>query len=138
MSQWVQFAPIHVARRAKRGVDVAGTVDAVHEMAITQDVVTTVAERCQGRRVEQVTMVIGRLSGVVADSVAFCFELCTMGTDLEGATLEIVDVVGRARCRDCANVVELLDFIALCPCGSADLEVLAGEELAIRSVEVAA
>lgn len=108
----------------------------MHEMAITQSVVQSVAERCQGRRVEQVTLVIGRLSGVVADSVSFCFELCTMGTDLEGARLEIVDVTGRARCRTCGDEVELFDLIALCPCGSADLEILAGEELSIRSVEV--
>lgn len=108
----------------------------MHEMAITQSVVRSVTERCRGRRVEQVTLVIGRLSGVVADSVAFCFELATAGTELEGATLEIVDVAGRARCRTCCDEVELPDFIALCPCGSADLEIMAGEELAIRSVEV--
>ena len=110
----------------------------MHEMAITESVVRAVAERCEGRTVEQVTLVIGRLSGVVADSVQFCFELCTHGTALEGARLEIVDVLGQARCRTCGADVELADFIALCPCGSADLEVLAGEELSIRSVEVAA
>lgn len=107
-------------------------------MAITESVVRAVAERCDGRHVEEVTLVIGRLSGVVADSVQFCFELCTHGTDLEGARLEIVDVPGQARCRTCDREVELADFIALCPCGSADLDVLAGEELSIRSVELAA
>ncbi len=106
-------------------------------MAITQSVVEAVADRCAGRSVEKVTLVIGALSGVVPDSVSFCFELCTMGTTLEGATLEIVDVPGRARCRTCAELVELPDFIALCTCGSADLEIVAGEELSIRSVEVA-
>lgn len=108
----------------------------MHEMAITQSVVSTVADRCEGREVDQVTLLIGRLSGVVADSVRFCFELCTMGTELEGAELDIVDVPGRARCRECQELVELPDFIALCPCGSADLEILAGEELSIQSVEV--
>ena len=105
-------------------------------MAITESVVRAVAERCEGRSVEQVTLVIGALSGVVADSVSFCFELCTMGTALEGAALEIVSVPGRARCRSCDEQVELPDFIALCPCGSADLEIVAGQELSIRSVEV--
>lgn len=108
----------------------------MHEMAVTESIVRAVAERCQDRQVEQVTIVVGRLSGVVADSVQFCFELCTAGTELEGARLEIVDVNGRARCRTCGDEVDLPDFIALCPCGSADLEVLAGDELSIRSVEV--
>ncbi|MCU1354327.1 MAG: hypA [Acidimicrobiales bacterium] len=108
----------------------------MHEMAITESVVRSVATRCEGRRVDRVTLVIGRLSGVVADSVRFCFDLCTMGTELEGATLDIVDVPGRARCRTCGDEVELADFIALCPCGSADLAIVAGEELAIQSVAV--
>ena len=51
-----------------------------------------VSERCEGRRVVQVTLVIGALSGVVPDSVRFCFELATAGTPLAGATLEIVEV----------------------------------------------
>ena len=110
----------------------------MHEMAITQSVVSTVAERCAGRDVEQVTLVVGRLSGVVADSVAFCFEVCTMGTVLEGATLEIVDVDGAARCRTCGAAFALPDLIALCPCGSADVEITGGEELSIQSVEVRA
>jgi len=108
----------------------------MHEMAITQSVVQTVAERCKGRQVDQVTLLVGALSGVVADSVRFCFDMCTMGTDLEGASLDIVDVPGRAHCRECDELVELPDFIALCPCGSADLEIVAGQELSIQSVEV--
>ncbi|MGI8756343.1 MAG: hydrogenase maturation nickel metallochaperone HypA [Acidimicrobiales bacterium] len=110
----------------------------MHEMAITQSVVQTVGERCEGRQVDQITLVVGRLSGVVADSVAFCFEVCTMGTVMEGATLQIVDVAGTARCRTCGEAFELPDLIALCPCGSADVEILGGEELSIRSVEVRA
>ncbi|HEY6531288.1 MAG TPA: hydrogenase maturation nickel metallochaperone HypA [Acidimicrobiales bacterium] len=110
----------------------------VHEMAITQSVIEAVAERSGGRPVTRVTLVIGTLSGVVADSVRFCFDLATSGTALEGATLEIVEVRGRARCRDCGDEVELPDFLALCTCGSADLEILAGEELTVASAEVAA
>ncbi len=105
-------------------------------MAITQSVMQAVADRCEGRDVEQITLVVGTLSGVVPDSIRFCFDLATMGTSLEGATLEIVDVPGQAYCRSCGDSVLLMDFIALCPCGSADLEIVAGEELAIQSVEV--
>ena len=55
---------------------------------------------------------------------------------MEGATLDIEETPGRARCRDCEAQVELLDTIALCPCGSANLAMLSGQELKIRSVEV--
>lgn len=108
----------------------------MHELAITESVVRSVERHCDGRRVDEVTLVIGRLSGVVADSVRFCFDLCTQGTVVEGARLEIIDAPGRAHCRTCDRDVELPDLIALCPCGSADLDITAGQELRIESVEV--
>lgn len=109
----------------------------VHELALTESVVTTVADRLGGARVAVVTLQIGRLSGVVADSVRFCFDLCTEGTTLEGARLDIREVPGRGRCRVCQAETELADLIALCPCGSADIDILSGQELRIEQVEVA-
>lgn len=109
----------------------------MHELAITQAVVDTIVERTGGARVTLVRLDIGRLSGVVPDSVAFCFELVVDGTPLEGAGLEIREPAGRARCRTCSSEFSLDQLVLLCPCGSADVELLAGRELAIRSVEVA-
>ncbi|GAC1376333.1 MAG: hypothetical protein NVSMB32_18920 [Actinomycetota bacterium] len=63
--------------------------------------------------------------------------MCSAGTPLEGAKLEIIEVPGRASCRSCGNELDLVDMIALCTCGSADLEILGGQELIIKDVEVA-
>ena len=109
----------------------------MHELSITQSVVDTVVERLGVQRVERVTVVVGKLSGVVPDSMSFCFDLCTTGTSLEGAQLEILEVPGEGRCRTCGADVELEDFIALCPCGSADLAITGGQQLTIKDVEVA-
>ena len=109
----------------------------MHELAITQSVVDTITERTSGARVTLVRLDIGKLSGVVPEAVAFCFELVADGTPLHAARLEINEPAGRARCRSCAAEIGLDQFILLCPCGSADVEVLSGQELAIRSVEVA-
>lgn len=109
----------------------------MHELSITESVIAAVTDKVGDRKVERVALAVGKLSGVVADSVYFYFDLCTEGTSLEGAKLEIIEVPGRALCRSCANEVELEDMIALCPCGSADLEILAGEDLRIKEVEVA-
>ena len=108
----------------------------MHELAITQSVVDTIAERTGGSRVSVVRLDIGRLSGVVPDAVAFCFELVADGTPLRGARLEISEPPGRARCRSCAAEFALDTLVLLCPCGSADVLVLTGQELRIRSVEV--
>jgi len=76
------------------------------------------------------------LSGVVPDALEFCWELATAGTGLDGATLEIVRSPGRARCRSCRTEFDTDDFITLCGCGGADVDVLGGQELRIREVEV--
>ncbi|GAC1534447.1 MAG: hydrogenase maturation nickel metallochaperone HypA [Acidimicrobiales bacterium] len=116
----------------------AGGETLVHELAITESIVATVRERIGTRRVERVTLLVGRLAGVVPDSVEFCFELCARGTTLEGAELEIIQVDGRGRCRQCGKEFTLRDLVILCPCGSADVQITAGEELRIKQVEVAA
>ncbi|SFP69034.1 hydrogenase maturation nickel metallochaperone HypA [Amycolatopsis rubida] len=109
----------------------------MHEMAITQSVVDAVVDRLGDARVCRVRLEIGRLSGVVPDSVRFCFDVLCAGTSLDGAELDIDEPPGRARCRSCGGEFGLDDPILLCPCGSADAEVLAGRELRIMSVEVA-
>lgn len=110
----------------------------MHEMAITQSVVNAIVEKLGDATVTGVTLEIGRLSGVVPDSVRFCFDVLCAGTTLDGARLDIDEPAGRGHCRDCGAEFALDDFILLCPCTSANVEVLAGRELRIRSVEVAA
>ena len=110
----------------------------MHELAITESIVAAVVERVPGTPVRRVRLEIGRLSGVVPDAVRFCFDLVTADTTLEGAVLEIDEPGGRVACRRCAAEFDTDEVLALCPCGSPDVELLRGRELRIRSVEVAA
>ena len=109
----------------------------MHELAIAESVVDTVTQRLPGARITCVHLEIGALSGVVPDSIRFCFDLATEGTGLEGATLEITEPPGQCRCRSCCTEFQPDPPIMLCPCGSADVAVLGGEELKILSVQVA-
>jgi hydrogenase nickel incorporation protein HypA/HybF len=111
--------------------------DRVHELAITEGVVEAVSERLPDARIRCVHLEIGAMSGVVADSVRFCFDLVTDGTNLQGARLEISEPPARCKCRDCGAEFEPDGPIPLCPCGSANAAILAGSELRITSVEVA-
>jgi hydrogenase nickel incorporation protein HypA/HybF len=108
----------------------------MHEMAITQSVVDAVCEHAAGRRVHSVKLEVGELCAVVPDSMQFCFELATQGTVADGAQLDLDVQPGAARCRTCQRNFELHDLILLCPCGSADVDVLAGRDLRILSMEV--
>jgi len=108
----------------------------MHELAVAESIVGAVREKLAHTQVRRVLVEVGRLSGVVPDALRFCWELATSGTGLEGAELEIVQLPGRGHCRGCATEFDTNDFITLCECGSADVEVLGGQELRIREVEV--
>lgn len=108
----------------------------MHEMAITQSVVDAVCEHSAGRRVHSVRLEVGALCALVPDSMQFCFGLATEGTVAEGAHLDIAVRPGTGHCRTCGNDFALADLILLCPCGSADVEVIAGKDIRIRSMEV--
>ncbi|AUI59222.1 hydrogenase maturation nickel metallochaperone HypA [Amycolatopsis sp. BJA-103] len=110
----------------------------MHELAITQAAVEEITRRLGETPIRKVTLEIGALSGVVVDSVRFCFEVIVDGTPLRDAVLEVIEPPGRARCRDCAREFTVEDpRIPLCPrCGGANLRVLGGQELRIKSVEV--
>jgi hydrogenase nickel incorporation protein HypA/HybF len=108
----------------------------MHELAITQSVVDLVLERTGGRRVVAVRVRVGALSGFVAESMAFCFELAVTGTALEGARLVIEETLGRISCRSCGTEQEIPDRILLCGCGSADVRIVSGDDLDLVSVEL--
>ena len=73
-------------------LNLTGWRERMHELAITESVVDLVAERTSGRRVVAVHVRVGRLSGVVPDSMAFCFDLATAGTALAGSRLDIEEI----------------------------------------------
>ncbi|MDT4936866.1 MAG: hydrogenase nickel incorporation protein HypA/HybF [Pseudonocardiales bacterium] len=108
----------------------------MHELAIAESVVDTITARTGERIVRQVRVEIGRLCGVSADSLRFCFELAAADTAVGGALLVIDEPPGRARCVTCSEEFVVEDPILLCACGSSNVHILAGEELRILSVEV--
>jgi hydrogenase nickel incorporation protein HypA/HybF len=108
----------------------------MHEVSLMASVVEAIEARTRPARVVRVRLEVGRLSGVVSDALRFCFDACTRETTLEGADLEIREVPGRVRCRECGGELAIESFLDLCVCGSAALDVLAGQELRIQSVEV--
>lgn len=109
----------------------------MHEMSITQSIVQICEQNAAGRKVTSVTVEIGALSGVVADAVEFCFEACTSDTLLQGAKLIIEPVEARGYCRACEKESAIAAYYDPCPlCGGFGLEIVAGEELRVKELEV--
>ncbi|MET9470333.1 hydrogenase maturation nickel metallochaperone HypA [Streptomyces sp. NPDC006544] len=112
----------------------------MHEMSIAMAVVGQVEEAAGAAGASGVSVVrlqVGELAGVVADALAFCFELACAGTVLEGAELVTEPVAARARCGSCARRWPVgMPPRLCCPgCGSAaHVELLSGRELQILSV----
>lgn len=101
----------------------------MHELGTTRSVVAIADEHARGAKVLRVTLEIGKLSGVLPEAVR-------LGTLVEDARLEIVEVPGRARCRDCGSELTLDQRFGRCVCGGTDLELIAGEELKLKEMEV--
>lgn len=109
----------------------------MHELGIAQEIIAIVAEHAGGSRVTRVVLEIGRHALILPDSIRFCFDLCSEGTPAQGAELEIREITGRARCRDCGAEVPLEQPFGLCGCGSSDLQWLAGDEIKVKEMEIA-
>jgi hydrogenase nickel incorporation protein HypA/HybF len=108
----------------------------MHELGITRNIVSIVSEAANGRPVRRVTVEVGKLSGVMAGAIAFCFEAVAQGTPLEGSILDIREIEGRARCTICNAEFATPTFYTACPCGSRHSVRLAGEELNIKTMDL--
>ncbi|HEY1558548.1 MAG TPA: hydrogenase maturation nickel metallochaperone HypA [Kofleriaceae bacterium] len=107
----------------------------MHELALMESVVDTIVDRISDP-IAVVRLEIGKLAGVDVEALRFCFGVCTQGTGLADATLDIVAIDGRARCRSCGAEFALRSLAAPCACGSFEREVVAGHELRLKEVEV--
>ena len=109
----------------------------MHELSIAESVVQIAARHAGGRRVAVVELRVGHLRQVVPSALEFAFELVAEGTELEGAELRMHEVAAAGRCRTCESETTLPDFPLTCEaCGSLDVEVTAGEELSVDSLEL--
>lgn len=108
----------------------------MHELGITQNIVSIVSEHANGKKVQRVLLEIGQLSAIMPDAVRFCFDICSQGTVLETAKLEIIEIPGLAVCGECGTEIVLEKPFGKCNCGSNRLDLIAGEELKIKEIEV--
>jgi hydrogenase nickel incorporation protein HypA/HybF len=108
----------------------------MHELSITQNIVTIATEHAKGKKVRRVSLAIGKLSAICPDAIRFCFDVCCAGTLLEGADLYIEEIPGLARCLSCGTEMPLEQPFGICDCGSTDLKILQGEELKLKELEV--
>jgi hydrogenase nickel incorporation protein HypA/HybF len=112
----------------------------MHEMSIAQSLVEIIREemsRHNVSRLRSVRLHIGEMSAIVPDSLSFCFEVITDGTEMEGARL-IMDVIPLTGvCHDCGREFGIADYAFVCPsCGGTKIEATRGQDLSLVEIEV--
>lgn len=109
----------------------------MHELSIAQSVVDIASRHAQGRKVTKVELRVGHLRQVVPAALSFSFELVAQGTPVEGAELVQDSVPALGRCSRCGGETLLESFPFQCGiCAAFDLEIVAGDELVVESIEV--
>lgn len=109
----------------------------MHEMAITQGIIDICEKNSGGRPVIAVDVEIGELSSVVPDAIEFCFEACSQGTLLQGAKINIIRIAGSGHCLDCDADFPLTTLFGACQrCGGYRVQVVSGEEMRVKEIEV--
>ena len=109
----------------------------MHELSIADAIVAIACGHAEGRRVTAVEVKIGRLRQVVPDALEFAFELVAAGTEVEGARLAVEHVAPRVFCARCMVESEANAFPLACArCASVTVDVVAGDELLVDSLEL--
>jgi hydrogenase nickel incorporation protein HypA/HybF len=109
----------------------------MHELSIARRIVCIAEAHAEGRRVTAVEVQVGALRQVVPSALDFAFELVAAGTNVAGAELEVEQVMPRIRCARCRFETDVSGFPLAClRCGGLDVDIVAGDELLVASVEL--
>jgi hydrogenase nickel incorporation protein HypA/HybF len=112
----------------------------MHELGIAQNILQIVQQsvtEVQAPDVRTVRIRVGLLSGVVPDSLDFCFSAIVNDTELRQARLAIEQVPIVSECKECRHRFQVSDMDFSCPaCRSSRLELISGRELEITEIEL--
>jgi hydrogenase nickel incorporation protein HypA/HybF len=110
----------------------------MHEMTIVAGVLEIAHRRAAdagAARINRVVLEVGRLAGVEADTLRFCFAAAREGLSA-GAELEIREVPGRGACPACGATRDVDELAAVCDgCGNV-LDISGGRELRVLALNV--
>jgi hydrogenase nickel incorporation protein HypA/HybF len=109
----------------------------MHELSVATAVLNTALKHADGRKVSVVSLRVGRMRQVIPESLEFYWDIVARDTACEASALKLEEIEIELRCRDCDRRWSPQIPAFRCPdCASADVEVLAGEELEVDYIEV--
>jgi hydrogenase nickel incorporation protein HypA/HybF len=108
----------------------------MHEFGFCEGILEAVQRRAAGRRVKRVAVRAGVLHRLGRDAMQQGFALVAIGSEAEGAILELSFVPARWCCRLCQKEAETDDTTIVCSsCGGIEIDIRGGEEMILESIE---
>jgi hydrogenase nickel incorporation protein HypA/HybF len=115
-------------------------VSTMHEYSITESILSLALEKAKEAnavRITQINLVIGELSGVVAECVQFYFDHISKNTTADGASLDFATRPTQVRCQKCDKVFTPENGDWSCPeCHETAIDIVSGRECYMESIEV--
>jgi len=111
----------------------------MHELAITEGIIRAAipeAEKHDAKRILEIHLKIGELSGVLPECIQYYFDIAGRGTIAEGAKLTIKKIPVSIACPDCGYEGPVDRKKIRCPqCGGIGFRITGGREYFVDSLE---
>ena len=95
------------------------------------------AEAAGAKKILEIRLKIGELSGVIPECVYEYFKMLSEGTIAEGAKIKVETIPAGIKCDKCGYEGAINRKKIRCPeCGSIDFKIVSGREYYVDSLEV--
>lgn len=110
----------------------------MHELSLCHAISEAVAPHCHSQRLTAVNVRVGALRQVVPETLIYCWGIVGEHAGFPDAKLHVEVVPAEVSCRDCGVTSVIASrWSVRCPaCDSGAVEVVAGEEFLVTSIEV--
>ena len=112
----------------------------MHEMSIALNIIKIAEEeleKANGKGIDNILISVGKLSGVVVDSLRFALDAAGNDSPLTNSNIIIEEVPAKMQCLSCGHEFEAEDFFVTCPsCNAYKLKALSGKELLVKSLTI--
>lgn len=112
----------------------------MHEISLAQGIIKTAEETLLkegAHEIVTITIHMGPMSGVVRESLEFCFPLITRDTPFQKTKLIIEMMPLKIECKTCQKISEIQKIHLKCPhCEGQDVHLISGKEFYIANMEI--
>jgi hydrogenase nickel incorporation protein HypA/HybF len=112
----------------------------MHEMTIALNILEIALENARkegAQSINKIDVIVGQLSGILVNSLNFCFDIARKDTLADSALLNIIARPGRGLCLECSTEFSVDSLYEPCPeCGEFKVSLTQGKELQIRSINI--